>query len=591
MSTPPDFPLEGFAKDYFAGIGDTSVEPTGFDKSLYLDIAETIVREAASWQDANGRIIDPVIREEWNHCSPRYASSVAPLIRMGRCEDLLESCVKCIDAGVRDLVAGVCKAPDFTPRDLCLAIDCLGDRVGRGVVGEWKGLLGGYDPQKIYTSVTSKKKQEDLHNFSLYNLTGEQMKRRIGAADNIAFIEEHLVIQLQRFNSFGLYRDPNCPMTYDLTDRQNLVLLLNYGYDGRHRAAADEMLRRGGLTQLFYQSTTGQMPYGGRSNQFHHMEGMACCNAEFEASRYARLGNRQMASVFKRAARRAAASVTRWILDVKPFRHVKNMFPRETLHGCDSYGHVAVYSLLASNLFAYAALIADDSIEECAAPCDVGGYVVEVGEGFHRVFASCGPLHIQIDTCGQLDHDPTGLGRIHHRDKPPELGLSMGIVSKPHYRTAEPPHSTCIAIGPCWPTPAGETVSLAALQPSGAALKIMEEGPNGIRFSITYNAGSAVTETYQLTPKGLDYTVSRPTGPLAVTVPMLVTDGAVESTIHQTPRGFRVAYRDHAFSMEAIQPACVVRRLGVRAPNRNGIYDIASFEARERRMAVRLTFE
>ena len=33
------------------------------------------------------------------------------------------------------------------------------------------------------------------------------------------------------------------------------------------------MIRRGALTQLFLQSPTGEVPFGGRSNQFHHLDG------------------------------------------------------------------------------------------------------------------------------------------------------------------------------------------------------------------------------------------------------------------------------------------------------------------------------
>lgn len=593
MQAPPypaPFRYEDRFREYLKGLSGVPTEPTGCDRSLYLDLAERIVREAVKWQDESGRIIDPNLKVEWNHCSPRYASSVGPLIRAGRCVDLLDSCVRNIDAGIHDLVEGRCKAPDFTPRDLCLAIECIQDRVGGRQVTEWRRLLGSYDPQKVYTCVTSKKKPEDMHNFGLYNLTGEQMKRHMGAADNAAFIEEHLAIQCRRFSSLGMYRDPGCPMTYDLTDRQNLVLLMNHGYDGAHRPFLDEMLRRGGLTQLFYQSTTGEAPFGGRSNQFHHMEAMFACNAEFEASRYARIGSRCVAGVFKRAARRAALSTKRWILDTMPFRHVKNMFAPDTLHGCDSYGHYAVYSLLASNLFAYAALIADDSIPECAAPCDVGGYALPINDGFHRVFASCGPIHVAIDTCGQPGYDATGLCRLHHRAKPSELALSLGIVSKPHYTVTEPAHSACVAIGPIWRQAAAGSASLADSQPLSASTEIIEEGRTRVAFRITYALSSPVTEEYLLTPDALDLTVTAPHAPTAITVPLVLTDGQAVSEIQNRGDGFMVSYRDARLRAQALEPAARYARAGVRAPNRNGVYDVGLIETGEHKLTVRLSF-
>jgi len=584
------FPLEDFAADYFQEIRDVSIEPTGVEKSFYLDLAERIVRVAVAWQDDAGRIIDPNVGEEWNHSSPRYASSVAPLIAMGRCEDLLDSCIACIDVSVSDLAAGQAKAPDFAPRDLVLAIDCLKGKVDEQLVARWKNALGTYDPQEMYVSVSSKKKPEDIHNFSIYNFTGEQMKRYLGAANNIDFIDEHIEIQKQKFNAYGMYCDPNCPMTYDLTDRQNLVLMLRYGYDGKHRAFLDEMLRRGGLTQLFYQSTTGEAPFGGRSNQFHHMEGMFACNAEFEAGRYAAAGDKQMAGVFKRAARRAVLSTARWVRDATPFRHIKNMYDPATLHGCDSYGHVSVYSLLASNLFAYAALIADDSIPEQAAPCDVGGYVVPILEGFHRVYASCGPLHLAIDTCAQPGYDATGLCRLHHRDAPSELALSLGICWKPHYKVTEPSHSDCAAIGPCWQCceERREYTSLAATHPTSAGLTTVERRLDRVAFRLVYELEAPVVEEYVLTPDALELTATCATAPIRFTVPLILSDGAEASSIQQGGGGFTVGYRGATFRAECRDEA-TSDRLGVRAPNRNAVYDIGCFDAPGKRIRMRFT--
>ena len=42
----------------------TDWRPTTNNRSSYLDLAEIIVREAATWLDANGAIIDPVEQDE-----------------------------------------------------------------------------------------------------------------------------------------------------------------------------------------------------------------------------------------------------------------------------------------------------------------------------------------------------------------------------------------------------------------------------------------------------------------------------------------------------------------------------------------------
>jgi len=564
--------------------------PAACDSSVYLDIAERIVRAAAAWQGPTGAIIDPNTGEEWSHTSPRYASAVAPLVAAGRCEDLVESCARCLDASCRAIAEEEGGSTDFWPRDLALAIECLEGKVDAGRSAEWRRLLGGYDPQHTYRYVTSKVEPKDIHNWCIYSLTGEQMKRRLGIADNLDFIEDHLETQRPRFTAAGMYRDPNCPTTYDLTVRQNLGMLLRYGYDGRHCEFVDEMLRRGGLAQLFFQSTTGEMPFGGRSNQFHHVEAMAVCTAEHEASRYAALGDAALAGAFKRSARRAAAATLRWQLEAEPFRHIKNMFDPAELHGCDSYGHLSVYSLLAADLFAYAGLIADESIEEGAAPCDAGGFVLPVLDDFHRVFASCGPLHLQIDTCGQAGFDATGLGRLHHRDRPSETALSVGIVPKPHYRTSEKAHAEAVAIGPCWRGPGGEWRSLAGEQPRAADVEILEESPSRAAFRVRYDADRQVVEEYVLTPEGLEVSASVGAGPVRLTVPLIVTDGEATSSVREEAHAFVMEYRGITLRVEVLDEDATCGRLGVQAPNRNGIYDVGCFERAAAKIRARLSF-
>ena len=585
----PEFPLERAFDQYLAGLEGTEIAQTGYSTELYLDIAERIVRMASAWQDDAGRIIDPNTGAVHKQTTPRYASSLAPLIRAGRCEDLLEACARCLDVACRDLAEGNGEAFDFWTRDLAFAVHCLEGKVGSERVAAWRKNLSGFDPQERYSYVTSKRSPEELHNWAVYNLTGEWIKTALGMGDSTAFVEEQLATQRQRFTPLGMYRDPNCPTTYDLAVRQNLVLLMHYGYNGAHRDFVREMIRRGALTQLFFQSTTGEVPFGGRSNQFHHLEGMFCCCAEFEARRYGGQGSVYLAGVFKRAAHRAAGATLRWLLDADSPRHIKNMFGQETLHGCDSYGQVSVYSLLASYQFALAATFGEDTVAECAAPCDVGGYVMPVLDDFHRVFASCGPYHVQVDTCGQRGFDPTGLGRVHHRDCPSELGLSMGIVSDPSYRTAETPHPEYVAIGPCWKD-AGAYRPLAEQQPDGAQVEMLKQDRSEVVFRVTYRAERTVVERYRLTPEFVEVSTSAGLGPVRITVPLLLTDGEVLSTLSREDRALVVAYRGAEFRAEVVDEDVRTGVLNVRAPNRNGVYDVGTFDRAGDEITVRFSF-
>ena len=165
-----------------------------------------------------------------------------------------------------------------------------------------------FDLEKNYGEVLGKRLPGEIYNFCTFGLAGEGMKKRYAVADNTPFIENHLQTQIPRFDPFGMYRDPNCPMTYYAAPRMNLSLLFHPGYRGAYFSFFDEMLRRGALTMLLCLSPTGEAPFGGRSNQQNFNEATIALICEFEASRYQKRGNHELAGVFKRAAQLAARS-------------------------------------------------------------------------------------------------------------------------------------------------------------------------------------------------------------------------------------------------------------------------------------------
>ena len=333
------------------------------------------------------------------------------------------------------------------------------------------------------------------------------------------------------------------------------------------------------------------MPFGGRSNQFHHTEGMFCCVAEYMAQKYWEAGEEDIAGIFKRAARKSALSLQRWVLDAEPFRHIKNMFPQASLHGCDRYGYVTGYGLLASNLLALAALMSNDDIPEKAAPADLGGYVLATPTDFHRFWAAAGPLHVEIDLAAQLEFDATGLSRIHHRDFPSELGLSGGILSNPTYRSSIPPADRNYAIGPMWRNLDGEWRSLAETRPKQCLVNLVHETPELVEFEIEYAGESIVKEHYWITPQKVRITYQLAKKRIRVTVPLLKTDGQVHSLIQVEEHEISVTYRGGIFTAKCLDPECRVSRENKHYPNRNGVYDIGVFEVDSNELSIELTFE
>jgi hypothetical protein len=584
--------IEELVRRHLADAAGRSIVPTGVARSFYLDIAERIVRRLVPFIRSDGRVEEPTGGGGY-HYNSRMALAICQLVQQGRCADLLEQGLRVLEVALEDFVgkrtedARTCG--EFYPRDLALALACIQDRLAPEQRKQWADRLGSYRTETHYTNPEVRQV-----NSGMYLLTGEQMLTALGLRHEEDFVDDLLAQQAAQFNELGMYRDPNCPMTYDFAVRQNAVMLLTFGrYQGRFRQALEEHLRRGALTQLFTQSVLGEAPFGGRSNQFHHVEGMLCCTAEFAAGQYRAAGMPALAQVMKRAARLAALSTARWQLRQPEYYHLKNMFPWSSRHGCESYAGVAVYALLSANLFALAASLADDTIGEAVAPCESGGFVLELPGEFHRIFAAAAGISVQLDTAGQPGYDPTGLGRIHARGLAAEHVLSCGFVAEPSYAGAESAKGLAAAIGAVW---ADGAQSLAAAKPRATRLEIEAQHPNHVRFAVHYeieNDGQSLplVETCDLQPNRFRLAVFCPGRPASISIPLLLTNGRDVSRICQGECKVQVEYGGAAYEVRSDpdHPA-IWRRLNLRLPNRNGIYDLLRIDSETERLELEWSF-
>ncbi len=555
-------------------------QPTGLTRDTYLDLAETIARAAIPWQRGDGLIMDQTVGDEPATTTARFVGALGLLIGAGRCDDLVEHCALSMDLCCAGYETGVFKGQpiygaEFFTKELMYAYVALRGKVAAGRHRRWQTILAGYDPLKLYPSI----RDGATHNFPIYAVTGELLRGAEGLGDCQELIDDALESQRANFTDIGMYRDPNDPITYDLTVRHQLGLMLSYGYEGRHRDWMDRATARGGLATLLFQSVTGQSPFGGRSNQFHIQEGMIAGICELEARRWTQEGNVAVAGALKRAARRAAGVCRPWISDMEPFRQTKSGFAPELRHGIDSGGEYSCYGLLAASLFATAWHLADETIEERLTPAEAGGYVLTLWPEFHKVFASAGGTHVEIDLKADLEKDATGLGRIHRADAPPELALSMPISPQPGYSLCTPVPGRALALGPAWREADGAEASLAqfSTEIEDVAVTVLRADPEHTEFDIEYTGrmGSVrrITERYRLSAEGLAYSVSPEPMPGRVwlTVPLLVTDGLVHSRIARAEHAFLVSYRGWTYSVSAPEGRCALDWRPAVA-NRNGLY-------------------
>ena len=525
---------------------------TGISTETYLDIAEKLARAAAPWQDRFGAIIDPYVHFETSTCTPRFVGTLGQAIGFGRCPDLVDLCVKSYE-NCLGRMSHPWNSPEFAIKELIFAHRALRDKVAPDRRRRWEAHWRDYHPEAAYNC-----RLRDMdHNFNTFGLTGEFLRQKEGLGGSLDFVDELIEKELKHVDEFGMYHDPKCPLTYHVVVLQQWSLILLMGYQGKHYEHVAEAVRRGGLSSLLMQSCVGQAPFGGRSNQFHHCEAQGA--ALFEAcARLARDdGDDILAGAFKRAARRGVALTLPWILDMDPFRHLKQGFHPKLDHGTDSGGCYSVYGLLAGSLCGIAAQLTDEGIEEVTTPAEIGGYVFAIHPEFSKIFASCGGWSLQIDTRANPEKDATGLGRVQHIGLRPEAILSGSIPANPGYSFAFKLPQRNAAIGPEWDTPGGTVHRLADFSEelTKTELVIHEQNTNRVAFDVVYEGDLAgarsVREAYKLDSTGLQYSVRAEPAPeqIRYTIPIIQTDGDAESKVEAHLDRVQVTYRGGTFAV------------------------------------------
>ena len=127
------YPLEAQIAQLVSRSEQTPLEPTGIDREFYLDLAEPIVRLAATWQDSRGIIEDPCEHREQEHIGGLFAASLAILIGAGRCQDLIETLCLALDSAASDLYhQKVAMQHDAAPRRSMQTAECPAASVKRG---------------------------------------------------------------------------------------------------------------------------------------------------------------------------------------------------------------------------------------------------------------------------------------------------------------------------------------------------------------------------------------------------------------------------------------------------------------------------
>lgn len=547
----------------------TNFKPTGLTRADYLGLVEGNVDFFKNHQDANGAIIDPYKKVEYQYSTPCFALAAATIFVNDQRSDLLEPAAKALDWSISTLSQrkAATNHEDFYPPQIAHALPLLKPYVTKERYDNWIKTIQSFDPYVTYRSRCGH------GNWNVVALSGEGLFYRMGIRQSPSYTEDCLASQGALFNlPWGMYTEG--PMPYDHFPRIWAADMLAAGYQGKHTDKLAEVLRRGSLTSLFLQSPMGELPAGGRSAHHQWNEAEQCLTYEIYAAKAKADGDLELAGAFKRAAHLALGSMRRWQRPSGEMWIVKNRADPAQFLGYEGYSSHSQYNLLAMAMLCIAFEHAEktDTVAERPAPADVGGFALHIEAPFNKIIANAGGMYIEIDHAADLAYNATGLLRVHRSNFNPQIGPSDALSDYEIYNHPTDTKTTT-AIGPSWQDAQGTWRRLGEYgrfnhgekfdRSPKAEVNIIEQTPARVSFEVVYTGDfqgpSAIVERYVVTPGEVVLTaeLKNYAGPVRMTWPVLAFDGERETGITGSGRTVNVRLGNDTQSFEAIGASSV----------------------------------
>jgi hypothetical protein len=558
-------------------------EKSGVSKNRYLDIMEV---SGSAYSDAHvaAYLADVERNGVQEHGFPRLAANLGVLVANGRSLDRRALLKRMMDAACRDA-----KKPmppksggnDFSVKELSIALAAL-ERAKvypKDVTDAWRAALCAVEAETAYKYGLLKIGERLAHNWVVFASASEQARRAYGYGGNASFVEKYVADQMRWFDANGMYKDPNQPAVYDFVTRLQFAAILWFGFDGPSRAALESLMDVSAEPTLKMLSAAGEIPYGGRSNQFLHNNTFYAALCEWYAVRAASRGDRARAAEFRLAARMAVDALAPWLAET-PVSHVKNRYPLDLDKGvygeqgdmgCERYAYFNKYMVTMGSWAMLGWLFADESIA-ADAPTRPPAETFVTTPDFHFVFLRAGDYSAQFDYNADAHYDCDGLGRLHRAGAPTALCLSVPCAEKPNYRI-ELSNDAPLAIAPV--VPQGTPHVLARAETCGDVAEA------------DWKVG-ALDWRVRLAKTGLAMTLSGADA-VALALPAFQFDGREETRIDATAKSLSVSYRGWRCVYELTSDG-EIADMGRMAANRNGRY--RRFEARGAgRLSVHVSIE
>ena len=543
-------------------------------KEIYLDIMEKAV----------GAYTIPLIKEYieevrkdglGEHGFPRLTADIGILVAHGRMTHLRDLFIELMDLCCAEMPVAYGREKnarvgnEFSVKEIVMCLLTLEElNAFPDKIEGWKDAIRSMDPYAIYANIAPVP-PKPMHNWAAFAAASEQLRiyAGLGAPTSAAFVDNQVASQLFNFDENGMYRDPNEPFVYDLTTRAQLALALHYGYNGSNSQALYDQLMKGSVQTPLMQSVTGEIPFGGRSNQFLHNEPMFATLFEYEAIQHKKNGDLEKAAQCRQSALLAAQNTLGW-LNTEHTYHIKNGFEPFSGFGCEPYGYFHKYMVTAASFAHFAYLLADESIEPKAGGALCENYIHRTSEHFHKTFVQFGDYFLEYETRADFHYDCNGLGRIHRKGAPSAVCLSVPVTPTPNYGldlTNPGPLSLCGGM-----KTADGTLQFACEE--GTRFELLDHSVSNeaarLRWKVTLPCGSWFTEECTAAADGvtLRYTGE---GEIFVLLPVYADDGWRKSVIDVSGSSARVQYEGWQCRYDADAPLSLRPEV---YGNRNGHY-------------------
>ena len=547
-------------------------------KERYLNIMERVVSvyTPARIDHYISQVQEDGIKE---HGFPRLCANIGILMAHGRLLQLKPRFEQMIEICCRDIPN--CKhikstrGNDFSVREVLSCILELesANLYPRETIMRWKQAIANVDPNTCYR-IVAPVPPVAVNNWAAFNAASEQLRCKAGLAKTEAYIENQIASQMLSFDENGMYRDPNDPMVYDLVTRNMLSTCLFYGYNGCHTNKLNTYLRKAGDQTLLMQSVTGELAYGGRSNQFLHNEAHLAVCFEYEATAR-KFTDPEKSGQFKAAAELALSNIDLW-LNTAPGQHIKNYFPNDSGIGCEDYAYYDKYMVTIASFLYLAYVFCDDAIIPTSCPAtDNSFHCYQTGPAFRKLFCKAAGYFAELEWRSDAHYDAAGIGRLHRRGAPTALCLSVPVSKSPNYKTVgknQTPLSICCGqqFDNAWQfgfdDGAAFTLTNYSATQSNVTANLLCTLPNG----------ATIRQHLALWDKGLTVTVEGD-GTVGLLLPALHFDGNLKTHMEYTSDALCITYKGWRCQYKT---SGSITDLQLHATNRNGVYKAYCAEGR-----------